>query len=116
MKKLQKRANIDVGKLTALQKSHLKFGRCLLDCAPGEPFRDEEHRHAVWAQHGEAIMKDYIAKSPGKRPRAWWSYEAPAPLPNGESQAGYLRRLGLLGEDEAGRLTEAAYLPPVRPG
>ena len=138
--RLQRRAQIDVEELTTPQKMHLTFGRDLLD---SEPFRDGEHRRAVWEAHGEGIIEDYILKYPGRRPAAWWGMEAREPRRKAdgliltdpgdwrsyhgcsagdqgtqckyETEPAYLRRLGLLGEDEIGRLTESAYSPtPTR--
>ena len=132
--RLQRRVQAEVEKLTGDMKMHLTFGRSLLD---GEPFRDGEHRRAVWEAHGEGIIEDYILKYPGRRPAAWWGMEAREPrcLVDGmilqdpgdwrsyhgcsagdqgtqnkyETEPHYLRRHGLLGDDEAERLTDEAY-------
>ena len=134
--RLQRRVQAEVEELDSMMKSHLTFGQCLLD---GEAFRDEAHRRAVWEQHGAEIIEDYVLMYPGRRPSAWWNYEAPEPrrkadgmiLTNHgdwrrhhgcsagdqgtqnkyETEPHYLRRLGLLGEDEAERLTDSAFSP-----
>lgn len=33
---------------------------------------------AAWAEHGAAILADWIEQHPGTRPFAWWCLEAPA--------------------------------------
>ena len=139
MKKLQRRVQTEILKLDTLQKEHLTFGLSLLDKFP---FRDGEHRRAVWEAHGADIIADYTQIYPGRRPTAWWQYEAKVPRQlvdgmilqdpgewrghhgcsagnqgvqcNYETEPHYLRRLGLLGEDEAERLTESAFSPAVK--
>ena len=76
MKKLQRRVQTEIEKLTINQKMHLIFGHCLLDA---DPFRDGEHRRAVWEAWGVGIIEDYILSYPGRRPLAWWEYEAAEP-------------------------------------
>ena len=110
--RLQRRVRAEVEKLTGPQKDYLVFGRSLLE--RNEPFRDEAHRQAMWEQHGEAIIEACVLKYPGRRPFAWWIFDAPEPIQDGESQPHYLRRLGLLGEDEIERLTDDAYKPQPR--
>ncbi len=107
MKKLKRRVQAEVEKLDQVQKDFLVFGRCLLQLE--EPFRDAGHRRAVWDTHGAAIVRDYVQKYPGRRPSAWWLYEKPEPRVEGETDPAYLRRLGLLGLDEIGRLSDSAY-------
>lgn len=137
--RLQRRAQIDVEELTTHQKMHLTFGHCLLDVVP---FRDDDHRRAVWNAHRALIIGDYIREYPGRRPVAWWVYSATEPrrLADGlvlqdpgdwrrhhgcrggnqatqnkhETESAYLRRLGLLGADEAYRLDDLAYSPRRR--
>ena len=31
----------------------------------------------TWNEHKESILKDYIKQHPGKRPWAWWRFDAP---------------------------------------
>ena len=38
---------------------------------------DEKERRKFWNSHKNEILKDFIATSPGKRPAAWWDFEAP---------------------------------------
>lgn len=44
----------------------------------GPDLTEEELREA-WEQLRETILADFIAKNPGRRPWAWWEYDAPEP-------------------------------------
>ena len=49
------------------------------DCL-GQAFgTDEAARRTAWFEHGDELLADYIRENPGKRPWAWWRYEAPEP-------------------------------------
>lgn len=95
----------------------------------------------AWAQWREQAVAEHVAHHPGCRPALWWRHEAPelrrqvggrpnrpgvlrlpygllAPYPPDpsdpprfESQAAYLRRIGLLLPGEARRLKPADYEP-----
>jgi hypothetical protein len=62
------------------------------------------HRHAkhgysvedLWRQYGDEIVTEWIGQHPGTRPSCWWRFDAPEPLPDGESQLSYLMRRRLL--------------------
>ncbi|WP_221303999.1 hypothetical protein [Povalibacter uvarum] len=62
----------------------------------------------VWERHREAAIAEWIKVAPGTRPKFWWTYDAPEPLPKGESQAAYLARHNLLTPVEKRRLPQAA--------
>jgi hypothetical protein len=129
----------------------------LLDVSRGDDFvqlmlarrPDREEGRDLWDGHRTEILSAWLMKNPGRRPWAWWKFEATEPrrlLVDGaplvppppwlvnswpvafgvipmhhleavrtadvvelESQAGYLRRLGLLTAAERARLTEADY-------
>lgn len=34
-------------------------------------------RRALWAEHRDVILADWIAERPGTRPWAWWAFAAP---------------------------------------
>ncbi|MDH5324375.1 MAG: hypothetical protein OEZ68_04230 [Gammaproteobacteria bacterium] len=34
---------------------------------------------ALWRQHSETSVKNWVKHSPGTRPRCWWRYESPEP-------------------------------------
>lgn len=48
----------------------------------GEPcgffkFKAKKELAALWAEHGDRIVAEYIALYPGQRPDRWWQYDAP---------------------------------------
>ena len=51
---------------------------------------------ALWAERREELMASWVQERPGTRPWGWWQYDAPEDRPEGESEAGYLRRHGFL--------------------
>jgi len=50
-----------------------------LDCLDFFYPRDPQVQQDVWDEHKTAIMKKWIAKSPGTRPWSWWKWEAQEP-------------------------------------
>jgi len=41
---------------------------------------DSEHLdRIIWLEIGEVVVADFAAEFPGKRPSAWWSFDAPEP-------------------------------------
>lgn len=50
----------------------------------------------MWNEKRDALMASWVQERPGTRPWAWWTFDAPEDRPEGESEAGYLRRHGLL--------------------
>lgn len=59
---------------------------------------------SLWEEHGDEIVREFVQTSPGRRPSVWWELSAPAPLPEGETEAAFLHRHGLLTDDEERRL------------
>lgn len=49
----------------------------------------------------------FYCGEPGTRPWAWWRFEAPEPLPEGEEESDYLKRHGLLLDGELEELRRA---------
>jgi len=41
------------------------------------PRDDDDGQQVAWQEHKTAIMRTWIAKSPGSRCWAWWKFEAP---------------------------------------
>jgi hypothetical protein len=39
--------------------------------------RDEARLRALWREYRTEILEDYIAEHPGRRPWAWWRFDAP---------------------------------------
>jgi hypothetical protein len=89
-----------------------------------------------WREHGADIVERWVEDHPGRRPSCWWRFDAPEPrqmageietVPGSEpftlkwllepatflveSEAHYLRRLGLLSRDEEVQLVQADYRP-----
>jgi len=51
---------------------------------------------AMWnVVRGDELPR-WIKERPGTRPYAWWCFDAPERRPDGESEAAYLERHGLL--------------------
>ena len=50
-------------------------------CGVGERshFDSDEERRAAWETHREALIDDACEGAPGRRPAAWWEYEAGRP-------------------------------------
>ncbi len=80
------------------------------------PFKDEEHRRQLWAEHREQLLAYKFGftmdeklgpREPGTRPAAWWNYEAPGPRLPGETQPEALDRMGLLSDDERKAIARA---------
>lgn len=59
--------------LTADQRQHLECGHAFF--LNGDPFASEDERQATWARHRRQILKDW--DRPGRRPEAYWRYDAP---------------------------------------
>src|SRR6516225_1885744 len=73
-----------------------------LGCGPigdPQPFASAEARQAAWARHREHLIRK-LPSSPGRRPMAWWQYEAAIPWPGYDRERSTLYSAGLLGEDE----------------
>jgi hypothetical protein len=67
------------------------------------PFATLEARRAAWEKHRDRFIGK-LPSSPGKRPAAWWDYDAPPGLrrPHGGCEASILWQAGLLvGEEKA---------------
>jgi hypothetical protein len=89
----------------------------------------------LWEIHGSELLEAFIETRPGKRPSYWWQHHAPAkrieyalpPEEAGrkrkgiyferrkllESQAAFLRRLGLFLLGEESRLSAADFMPEL---
>src|SRR5262245_5674805 len=66
----------------------------------GPVFLDEDERREAWEQHRDYVMARW--SSHGKRPLAWWDYEAPIPRPRDpEYEEAALWEAGLLTPKEA---------------
>jgi hypothetical protein len=60
-------------------------------------YLEPEKVQALWAEYGEAVMQQHIAKWPGTRPVCWWRYSSSERRdPSQESEFAFLKRHGLL--------------------
>lgn len=41
-------------------------------------FADGDHEHRCWRDLKSELLPEWIAQHPGRRPRCWWLYDAPA--------------------------------------
>jgi hypothetical protein len=60
-----------------------------------------------WEECRAEVLAGWVREKPGTRPSTWWRLDAPEPRPEGESEAEYLERHGLLTEDERRALRAA---------
>lgn len=59
--------------LTSRQRGHLLSGWTIGSPDDGSRhFRTREEFQAAWEQHGEELLRGYIAQNPGHRPFGWW--------------------------------------------
>jgi hypothetical protein len=70
----------------------------------GSSFADERERRAAWFRHRGRLMQ--LFAQGGKRPVAWWQYEAPGELyyPGPDYERSTLYEWGLLAETERDEL------------
>jgi hypothetical protein len=88
--------------LTDAQEAHLRTGFYFFDFRDElDHFRDEEHRRRAWFLHREWILAEY--DHPGRRPLAFWEYDAGPWELYGESEA-----------DAVYQLLKAGKLDPIQ--
>jgi hypothetical protein len=96
----QPRRPVDPSDITREQEMELWLG------APdaGSSFASEEERSAAWFRHRDRLMAMWATG--GKRPVAWWQYEAPAELyyPGPDYERSTLFEADLLSESEKAEL------------
>jgi hypothetical protein len=61
-------------------------------------FDSAEHARAAWSQHRDHMMEQH--GSHGRRPVAWWAFEAPFEYPGRDLERSTLYAAGLLAEGE----------------
>ena len=87
--------------ITALQEMELWLGPCR-----SSAFSDDAARHRAWKENRDRLMK-LFAKG-GRRPQAWWAFEASFKFPGFNREKSALWETGLLGAAEAREL-EASW-------
>jgi hypothetical protein len=65
-------------------------------------FVSAEHARAAWLQHRDRVMEQH--GSHGRRPVAWWAFEAPFGYPGRDLERSTLYGAGLLAEAERSEL------------
>ena len=87
------------GRLTASQEQELWLGP-----SPhlGPLFADAEHVRAAWFQHRARLLE--LFGSHGRRPQAWWAFEAQIKYPGPDRERSKLYEAGLLVEAERAEL------------
>jgi hypothetical protein len=66
-----------------------------------DAFRDEDEHRDAWVCNRERLLAGYRH---GRRPMAWWRFEAPFPYPGYDAEQQALYRAELLGPDERAEL------------
>ena len=84
-------------RLSPDQELDLWLGSCVAGA-----FASDDERRAAWIRDRDRLSALFAA--PGKRPMAWWQYEAPIPWPGLDRQASTLYAAGLLAESEKAEL------------
>jgi hypothetical protein len=64
----------------------------------GSLFADAEHARAAWLQHRARLLE--LFGNHGRRPLAWWAFEAPIEHPGPDRERSVLYGAGLLAEAE----------------
>lgn len=88
-------------RLTASQEMALWLGEGPLD--DPQPFASPAARKAAWLRHRHRLIGT-LPSSPGRRPLAWWQYDAPIRWPGYDAERSTIYEAGLLGDDERAAL------------
>lgn len=82
------------------QRQVLEVGWSLFGKRFAEEFANDQEHRECWEQHRDVVLPEYIVEFPGRRPDAWWRFDAPEPRCRDEEQWVQLARLGILGRAE----------------
>jgi len=95
-RKRQRPVVVNTAAITPLQEMELWLGAS----HHGSSFASEEERRRIWEAHRERLIRWW--GTDGRRPQAWWRYDAPnIPYPGYARERSLLYEHGLLGEAEA---------------
>jgi hypothetical protein len=86
--------------ISRLQEQELWLGRS----QHGSTFASDEERRSLWFEHRDRLMQ--LFANNGRRPQAWWKFEAPFTYPGFNQEKSTLWAAGLLGAAEARTLEE----------
>jgi len=89
------RLEISMHAITPLQELELWLG------AGGKPstFANDDERRRMWFEHRDRLLRWFAHD--GRRPQAWWKFEAPFKYPGFNQERSTLWAAGLLGGAEA---------------
>jgi hypothetical protein len=73
-------------------------------------FMDREDYKKLWMGNRDDVLEWWATGRPCTRPSGWWRFEAMEQLSDGESQAAYLQRHGLLTTEEKAHLKKHPVL------
>ncbi len=93
-----------IPKTRTREMGYLEGWELLIGPGGRSAFASDAARRAAWQAHREEILKRWEHGYPGMRPSAWWRYDAPEPRLENERDAEALERLGLLSDEERGRV------------
>jgi hypothetical protein len=68
-----------------------------------QPFANPAARKAAWLRHRHRLIGT-LPSSPGRRPLAFWQYDAPMRWPGYDAERSTIYEAGLLGDDERAAL------------
>jgi hypothetical protein len=88
--------------ITSTQEMELWLGR---SHRSGSAFSDDEQRRRAWLEHRDRLLQCFAHS--GRRPQAWWKFEAPFKYPGFNQERSALWAAGLLGAAEARALEQA---------
>jgi hypothetical protein len=76
------------------------FGPDTPDMTPRDKEARSEAARRAWFELWQDLLPLFIDVNPGCRPWAWWQWDAPEPIGDGETEYDYLKRHGLLTPEE----------------
>ena len=100
------------GRTSVITSGHimaLKHGQDFFHELPGEDLdfaNNPEKQRKLWKEIGPSIMQEWMVKRDraGSRPYAWWQFDCPGEVLEGESEPQALLRLGKLEQWEVDQL------------
>jgi hypothetical protein len=92
------------------EAAHVCGGRNLIRLPETIDLRDDPAAwSAVWAELRDELLPQFIAENPGRRPAAFWTWDAPEDVDlDEESEVEVLHAAGLLSDEEIEAITARA--------
>jgi hypothetical protein len=88
--------------ITRTQEQELWLGK---SHRGGSAFSDDDERRHAWFEHRDRLMQSFAHN--GRRPQAWWKFEAPFKYPGFNQERSALWAAGLCGAAEARTLEQS---------